>query len=50
LRARFPTEAGRQDANPFKMKDRSRHKSLQMASEYVRDHEAFRDHAGDKSL
>lgn len=50
LRAGFLTEAGRQDANLFKMKDHSRHKSLQMVSEYVRDHEAFRDHAGDKFL
>lgn len=49
-RAGFLTEAGRKDANIFKMKDHSRHKSLQMISEYVRDHEAFRDHAGDKFL
>lgn len=50
LRAGFLTEAGNQDANLFKMKDHSRHKSLQMVSEYVRDHEGFRDHAGDKFL
>ena len=50
LRAGFLTEAGRQGANLFKMKDHSRHKSLEMVSEYVRDHEAFRDHAGDKFL
>ena len=50
LRAGFLTEAGRQGANVFKMKDHSRHKSIEMVSEYVRDHEAFRDHAGDKFL
>lgn len=50
LRAGFLTEAGRQGASPFKMKDHSRHKSLEMVSEYVRDHERFRDLAGDKFL
>lgn len=50
LRAGFLTEAGRQGASPFKMKDHSRHKSLEMVSEYVRDQERFRDHAGDKFL
>ena len=50
LRAGFLTEAGRQGASPFKMKDHSRHKSLEMVSEYVRDHERFRDHAGERFL
>ena len=50
LRAGFLTEAGRQGANLFKMRDHSRHKSIEMVSEYVRDPEAFRDHAGDKFL
>ncbi len=50
LRAGFLTEAGRQGASPFKMKDHSRHKSLEMVSEYVRDQERFRDHAGDRFL
>lgn len=50
LRAGFLTEVGRQGASVFKMKDNSRHKSLEMVSEYVRDHERFRDHAGDKFL
>lgn len=50
LRAGFLTEAGRQGANPFRMKEHSRHKSLEMVSEYVRNHELFRDHAGDKFL
>jgi site-specific recombinase XerD len=48
LRAGFLTEAGRQGANLFKMKDHSRHKSLEMLSEYVRDQEAFRDHAAER--
>lgn len=50
LRAGFLTEAGRQGANVFKMRDHSRHKSLEMVGEYVRNHELFRDHAGDKFL
>jgi len=47
LRAGFLTEAGRQGANLFKMKEHSRHKSLEMLSEYVRDQEAFPNHAGE---
>ena len=50
LRAGFLTEAGRQGANPFRMQEHSRHKSLEMVSEYVRNFELFRDHAGDKFL
>ena len=50
LRAGFLTEAGRQGANVFKMRDHSRHKSLEMVGEYVRNHERFRDHAGDTFL
>lgn len=50
LRAGFLTEAGRQGASPFKMKDHSRHKSLETVSGYVRDQERFKDHAGDKFL
>lgn len=46
LRAGFLTEAGRQNANLFKMKEHSRHASLEMVAEYVRDHERFREHAG----
>jgi site-specific recombinase XerD len=47
LRAGFLTEAGRQGANLFKMKEHSRHKSLEMLSEYVRSEEAFRNHAAE---
>lgn len=50
LRAGFLTEAGRQGASVFRMKDHSRHKSLEMVSAYVREEEQFRDHAGDGFL
>ncbi len=45
LRAGFLTDAGRQNANLFKSKEHSRHASLQMVAEYMRDHERFREHA-----
>jgi hypothetical protein len=32
------------------MKDHSRHRSLEMVSEYVRSQDLFRDHAGDGFL
>ena len=50
LRAGFLTEAGRHNANLFKMREQSRHKSIEMVAEYVRDHERFREHAGDAFL
>ena len=50
LRAGFLTEAGRQGSNLFKLKDHSRQRSIETVSGYVRDREAFRDHAGDKFL
>ena len=46
LRAGFLTEAGRQTANLFKMRQHSRHASIDMVAEYVRDTERYRDHAG----
>lgn len=46
LRAGFLTEAGRQNANLFKMRQHSRHASIDMVAEYVRDTERYRDHAG----
>lgn len=46
LRAGFLTEAGRQNANLFKMKEHSRHVSIDMVAEYLRDTERYRDHAG----
>jgi len=50
LRSGFLTEAARQGASIFKMQDVSRHKSIQVLSEYVRDSEVFRDHAGERFL
>ena len=47
LRAGFLTEAARQPgANVFKMREVSRHRSLEILAEYVREYDAFRDHAG----
>lgn len=50
LRSGFLTEAARQGASIFKMRDVSRHKSVQVLSDYVRDAELFRDHAGSRFL
>ena len=50
LRAGFLTEAAARRANLFKMKDHSRHKSLDTVAEYVRDAAMFDDHAGDGFL
>ncbi len=50
LRAGFLTEAARQGATVFKMKEVSRHKSLEILSDYVRNQELFRDHAGERFL
>ncbi len=46
LRSGFLTSAARARANIFKMADQSRHKSLDVLRTYVRDAEAFTDHAG----
>ena len=46
LRAGFLTEAAQNGANIFKMRDQSRHKSLEVLSDYVRNKEVFDDHAG----
>jgi site-specific recombinase XerD len=46
LRAGFLTEAAANRASIFKMQDVSRHKSVQVLSEYVRSAELFEDHAG----
>jgi hypothetical protein len=40
------TSAARAHATIFKMADQSRHKSLDVLRGYVRDAEAFEDHAG----
>ena len=46
LRAGFLTAAARSGASVFKMREVSRHKSMQVLADYVRDAELFRDHAG----
>lgn len=51
LRSGFLTEAARQPgANIFKMREVSRHKSLDILASYVREHDGFRDHAGERFL
>lgn len=50
LRAGFLTEAASKRANLFKMKDHSRHKSLDTVADYVRDASIFDDHAGKQFL
>lgn len=51
LRAGFLTEAARQPgANLFKMREVSRHKSIEILADYVRNHDLFRNHAGDGFL
>jgi len=47
LRAGFLTSAARAGASIFKMREVSRHKSLDVLAGYVRDAQAFTDHAGD---
>lgn len=46
LRAGFLTSAARRGASVFKMRDVSRHKSMDVLQTYVRDADMFRDHAG----
>jgi site-specific recombinase XerD len=46
LRAGFLTESAACGATIFKMQEVSRHKSVQILSEYVRSAERFKDHAG----
>ncbi len=46
LRAGFLTSAAAKGASIFKMMDVSRHKSVDTLRGYVRDADAFRDHAG----
>jgi site-specific recombinase XerD len=46
LRSGFLTSAAARGASLFKMMDVSRHKSVDVLRGYVRDADAFRDHAG----
>lgn len=50
LRAGFLTEAASQGATIFKMQEVSRHKTVQVLSDYVRSADRFRDHAGERFL
>jgi site-specific recombinase XerD len=50
LRSGFLTSAARNQASIFKMADQSRHKSLDVLREYVRDEERFEDHAAEGLL
>jgi hypothetical protein len=47
LRSRFMISAARAGASIFKMKEVSRHKRLDVLAGYVRDAQAFTNHAGD---
>ncbi|WP_380784288.1 site-specific integrase [Sphingomonas sp. R86520] len=46
LRAGFLTEGASQGATIFKLQEVSRHKSVQILADYVRNAELFKDHAG----
>jgi site-specific recombinase XerD len=46
LRSGFLTSAARRGASVFKMRDVSRHKSMDVLQAYVRDADLFREHAG----
>ena len=50
LRSGFLTSAARDRASIFKMADQSRHKSLDVLREYVRNEERFEDHAAEGLL
>lgn len=50
LRAGFLTEGAAQGATIFKLQEVSRHKSIQVLSDYVRNAELFKDHAGQQFL
>ena len=50
LRAGFLTEGASQGATIFKLQEVSRHKSVQVLSNYVRNAELFKNHAGDRFL
>ena len=50
LRAGFITSAARTGASIFKIREISRHRSLQVLAGYVRDAQIYRDHAGSRFL
>ncbi|MBX9596017.1 MAG: site-specific integrase [Roseomonas sp.] len=50
LRAGFLTSAASNGASIWKMREVSRHKSVQVLSEYIRNNDSFKEHAGEKFL
>jgi len=50
LRAGFLTSAANRGASIFKMRAILRHKTIDVLSSYVRDGDAFTDHAGNGLL
>lgn len=50
LRAGFLTEGASQGATIFKLQEVSRHKSVQVLADYVRNADLFKDHAGQRFL
>jgi hypothetical protein len=46
LRSGFLISAARRSASVFKMRDVSRHRSMDVPQAYVRDADMFRDNAG----
>lgn len=50
LRAGFLTEGASQGATIFKLQEVSRHKSVQVLADYVRNADLFKDHAGERFL
>lgn len=50
LRSGFLTEGAGQGATIFKLQEVSRHRTVQILSEYVRDADRFNNHAGDRFL
>ena len=50
LRAGFLTAAARAGASVFKMREVSRHRSMQVLADYVRDAELLQDHTGESFL
>ncbi|WP_298089116.1 tyrosine-type recombinase/integrase [uncultured Sphingomonas sp.] len=50
LRSGFLTEAASRGATIFKMQEVSRHKTVQILSDYVRSAERFKNHAGESFL
>ncbi|MEX2259814.1 MAG: hypothetical protein WD672_14000 [Woeseia sp.] len=50
LRSGYLTSTAKQRASIFKMADQSRHKSLDVLPQYVRDEDLFTDHSAQSFL